>query len=544
MFEESNTKRSDYPDKENVTDDAQATDVAVAHIDGYQSDNRRIAKNTFLLYLRMIVVILVGLYTSRVILQVLGVTDYGVYNAVGGVVTMFTVLSSSLSSAISRYLTFELGRGDQDRLNKVFSTSLNVQFLISAVILVLGITAGWWFVNFKMNIPHDRMDAANWVLYCSLISFAVGLISVPYNASIVSHERMSVYAYMSILEVSLKLLIVFALYVSPFDKLKSYAVLLLCVAVVIRFIYARYCKLKFEECTYRKVFDVALLKEMTKFASWNFLGNSAWVFNNQGINILINIYFGVVLNAARGIAAQVEGLAMHFVSNFMTALNPQITKSYASDHLDDMHRLICRGARFSFYLVIFFAIPICLETERVLQFWLGKVPDYSVLFVRMAFLSTLCNVLGYTLVTAQLATGNIKKYQIIMTVVGVWVFPLTWIAYKLGGGAVWCYIIFLSIYFGLIFVRIYLVKDLIHMPMMLYIKNVLLNCAIVLVLAVIPPLVIRFLMPSTLLRFFVLGIVSVVASVIVIYWVGMQSGERTAIKGMLMNVMHRLKLRY
>ena len=214
MFEESNTKRSDHPDKENVTDDAQATDVAVAHNDGYQSDNRRIAKNTFLLYLRMIIVILVGLYTSRVILQVLGVTDYGVYNAVGGVVTMFTVLSSSLSSAISRYLTFELGRGDQDRLNKVFSTSLNVQFLISAVILVLGITAGWWFVNFKMNIPHDRMDAANWVLYCSLISFAVGLISVPYNASIVSHERMSVYAYMSILEISLKLLIVFALYVN------------------------------------------------------------------------------------------------------------------------------------------------------------------------------------------------------------------------------------------------------------------------------------------------------------------------------------------
>lgn len=509
----------------------------------YQSNNRRIAKNTLLLYLRMIIVMLVGLYTSRVILQVLGVTDYGVYSAVGGVVTMFSVLSSSLSSAISRYLTFELGRGDKVRLQKVFSTSLNVQGAISVVILLLGIFAGGWFLNTKMNIPPERMDAANWVLYCVLISFAVGLISVPYSASIVSHERMSVFAYMSILEITLKLLIVYALYISPYDKLKSYAILVLAVAILIRFIYARYCKKHFEECTYHRVFDKDLLKDMTKFASWNFLGNSAWIFNNQGVNILINIYFGVVLNAARGIASQVEGLAMHFVSNFMTALNPQITKSYASGNLSDMHQLICRGARFSFYLVMFFAIPICLETDRVLYLWLGKLPDYSVVFIRMTFMSTMCSVLGYTLVTAQLATGRIKKYQIIMTIIGVWVFPLTWLAFKLGGDAVWAYIIFFVVYFILIFVRIYLVKDLIKMPWQVYIKGVLFRCLIVLLVALIPPLLVWIWMPSSILRFVLLCVISFISSIIVVYWLGIQPSERVALKSMMSHFISRMKLR-
>lgn len=526
--------------------DLQASDVQPENNQGerktgYQSSNRRIAKNTLLLYLRMIVMILIGLYTSRVVLQVLGVSDYGVYNAVGGVVAMLSVLTSSLSTAISRYLTFELGRGDADKLKRVFSVSLNVQILIAIVIVILGVFAGGWFLNHKMNIPTGRMDAANWVLYCSLLSFAVALISVPYSASIVSHERMNVYAYMTILDVTLKLLIVYALSLSPHDKLKSYAVLLLMVAIFTRFIYAQYCKKKFPECTYHFVLDVPLLKEMTGFAGWNFLGNSAWIFNNQGVNILINIYFGVTLNAARGIATQVEGLAMHFVSNFMTALNPQITKSYASKELSQMHQLVCRGAKFSFFLVLFFAIPLCLETEQVLYFWLSKVPDYAVLFVRMTFLSTLCTVLGYTLVTAQLATGKIRNYQIIMTLVGVWVFPLTWLAFKLGGDAVWAYIIFFITYFVLIFVRFFLVKDLIHMPWMLYIKEVLLVCAFVLILAVIPPLSIYLLMPSSIWRLFLLCLVSFVSNCIVIYWIGLRPIERDMVNGLLRKYITKLR---
>lgn len=492
----------------------------------FKSSNRRIAKNTVLLYIRMIVMIVIGLYTSRVVLQVLGVSDFGIYNAVGGVVAMLTVLTSSLSTAISRYLTFELGRGDAEKLKRVFSVSLNVQILIAIFIVILGVLAGGWFLNYKMNIPDGRMDAANWVLYCSLLSFAVTLISVPYSASIVAHEKMNVFAYMTILDVTLKLLIVFALYLSPYDKLKSYSVLLLLVAILIRFIYARYCKKKFPECTYHFALDVPLLKEMAGFAGWNFLGNSTWIFNNQGVNILINIYFGVTLNAARGIANQVEALAVSFVSNFMTALNPQITKSYAAGELSQMHQLVCRGAKFSFFLVLFFAIPLCLETKQILNLWLGQVPDYAVLFVRMTFLSTFCTVLGYTLVTAQLATGKIKKYQIIMASVCVWVFPLTWIAFKCGCDAVWAYIVFFVIYFILIFVRIYLVKDLIQMPWKSYLKDVLLICAIVLIIAAVFPFLIYITLPESIWRLVLVVLVSVISCCLAVYWVGLSSVER------------------
>lgn len=496
--------------------------------EGFKANNHRIARNTMMLYLRMILMTLIGLYTSRVILQVLGVSDYGVYNAVAGVVSMFAILSSSLSTAVSRYLTFELGRGNRDRLQAVFSTSLNVQFTIAAVVVIVAGLVGWWFLNNKMSIPDGRMSAANWVLACSIMTFAIGLISVPYNASIISHEKMGVFAYMSILEAVLKLAIVLALYWSPVDKLKTYAVLLLCVAIIIRYIYILYCRRHFSECRYRFVHDVPLIKEMTKFAGWNFFGNGAWILNTHGVNILINIFFGVTLNAARGIATQVESIVMQFVNNFMTALNPQITKSYAAGDLNNMHLLVCRGAKFSFFLMMFFAIPCCLETEKLLSLWLGIIPDYAVIFVRLTFLASMCTVLGNTLVTAQLATGKIKRYQIVITLCGVWVFPLTWLAFELGGDPTWTYIIFCAIYFILIFVRIYLVKDLIHLPWTKYVKEVVLRCMLVCVLAIIPPLVAYLLMPPSLLRFMVVCLLSFVSSGIVIYWLGMLPDERTS----------------
>ena len=504
-------------------------DIVEPVIKALHTSNRRVAKNTMMLYVRMIVMTLIALYTSRVVLQVLGVSDYGVFNAVGGVVSMLSVLSSSLSTAVSRYLTFELGRGDMSRLKAVFSTSVNVQFAIAVLIVFLGALLGGWFLNAKMNIPAERMVAANWVLYCSLLVFSINLVSVPFTASIVSHERMNVFAYMSILEAILRLLVVIVLFWLPYDKLKTYSVLLLIVAIVIRYIYAVYCKRQFEECTYHFIHDGPLLKEMTQFAGWNFFGNASWIFNNQGINILINIFFGVTLNAARGIATQVETLVMQFVNNFMTALNPQITKSYAAGDLGNMHQLVCRGAKFSFFLMMFFAIPFCFETHRILSLWLGLVPDYAVIFVRLTFLASLCTLLGNTLVTAQLATGKIKKYQIVMTLCGVWVFPLTWLAYKLGGDVIWAYIIFCIIYFALIFVRIYIVKNLIKLSWKLYVKEVLLKSAKVALMAIVPPFIVYMLLPPTMLRFIVLLLVSVIASILFIYWIGMNKTERDSI---------------
>ena len=304
-----NQQETQPADQVNASDAPSAVDAGDSGI----LSNRRIAKNTIALYIRMILMTGIGLYTSRIVLQTLGVSDYGLYNAVGGIIGMFHIVTSSLSTAVSRYLTYSLGRGDKDRLKVVFSTSINIQLAIAIFIIVVAGTAGWFFLNYKMNVPDGRMDAANWMLVSCILSSAIGLICVPFGAAVVSHEKMDMYAYLSILDGTMKLLVSFSLYFSPIDKLKTYAVLLLSVSVLMSYIYICYCRRKFEECRYKFVYDRQLIKDMTKFAGWSFFGNGAWVLNTQGVSILINMFFGVTLNAARGIASQVEGLATTFV---------------------------------------------------------------------------------------------------------------------------------------------------------------------------------------------------------------------------------------
>lgn len=506
---------------------------------GQTFNSHLIAKNTLMLYLRMILMTLIGLYTSRVILNTLGVSDYGVYNAVGGIISMFGIVTSSLTRAVGRYLTYGLGKGDMKDLRRIFSTSLNVQLTIAAATIVIGVTVGWWFLYNKMNIPDGRMSAATWVLFCSVIAAAMSLVSAPYFSVVLAHERMSIYAYLSILEALLKLGIVFALNVSPYDKLKTYSFLTVAVSFLMQFIYYLYCKRNFVECRYQFIYDLPLIKEMTKFAGWSFFGNAAWILNTQGVNILINIFFGVTLNAARGIASQVEGLITTFALNFMNALNPQITKLYASGNLPQMHSLVCRGAKFSFFLMMLFAIPCCLESEKILMLWLGKVPQYTVIFIRLSFLASMFTLLGNTLVTAQYATGDIKRYQIVITIVGAWVFPLTWLAFWLGGNPTWTYIIYSAVYFILIFVRIYLVKDMINMPWTMYVKDVLVKGTEVLLISVIPPLAIYLLMPPGMLRFSLILVVSLSVSLMTIYWVGMNVEERNGVKRLIARFVHR-----
>ena len=410
-------------------------------------NNKRIAKNTLLLYFRTLFIMLVTLYTSRVVLNTLGVTDYGIYNVVGSVVMMFSVISSSLSSSISRFITYELGHGDFEKLKRIFSTSVNIQIGISGIILILAEIFGMWFLNEKMNIPAGRLGAANWVLQCSLLSFVINLISVPYNACIIAHERMSAFAYISILEAVLKLAVVYMLLVSPYDKLATYAVLLVVVALIIRMAYSLYCRRHFEESRYRFVYDKPLIKEMTSFAGWSFFGNGAYMLNVQGVDMLINIFFGVTLNAARGVATQAQNAVMQFVNNFTVAVNPQITKSYASGEMEYMHKLVCRGARFSYFLLFLFVVPIVCEADYILRLWLKIVPENAPLFLRLALFGSLMMSLGNSLLTGIFATGNIKRYQLWVTIVGCLVFPLTWIAFKLGFPPATTYIIFIIIYF-------------------------------------------------------------------------------------------------
>ena len=421
-------------------------------------NNKRIAKNTLLLYVRTLFIMLVTLYTSRVVLNTLGVTDYGIYNVVGGVVAMFSVISGSLSSSISRFITYEIGHGDFEKLKRIFSASVNIQIGISLVILVLAELFGVWFLNTKMNIPAERLSAANWVLQCSLLSFIINLISVPYNACIIAHERMSAFAYISILEAVLKLAVVYMLLISPYDKLVTYAILLVLVSLIVRLTYSQYCKRHFEESRYKFVYDKPLVKEMTSFAGWSFFGNGAYMLNVQGVDMLINIFFGVTLNAARGVATQVQNAVMQFVNNFTVAVNPQITKSYAAGEMSYMYRLVCRGARFSYFLLLIFVVPLVCEADYVLRLWLKIVPEHAPAFLRLSLFGTLMTLLGNSMLTAVSATGNIKRYQLWITLVGCLVFPLTWVAFELGVPPEATYVIYIVIYFLLNFVRLYSAK--------------------------------------------------------------------------------------
>lgn len=408
-------------------------------------NNKRIAKNTLLLYVRTFVTMLISLYTSRVVLNTLGVSDYGIYNVVGGVVMMFSVISSSLSSSISRFITYELGHGNFVRLQRIFSTSVNIQIGISLIIFVLAESFGVWFLNAQMNIPSGRITAANWVLQCSLLSFIINIISVPYNACIIAHERMSAFAYISILEAVLKLAIVYTLVISPFDKLVTYSVLLVAVSLLIRLAYGQYCKRNFAESRYKFVYDKPLIKEITGFAGWTFFGNGAYMLNVQGVDMLINVFFGVTLNAARGVATQVQNAVMQFVNSFTVAMNPQITKSYAAGEMDYMYRLVCRGARFSFFLLFIFTVPIVCEADYILRLWLKIVPEHAPVFLRLTLFGALMTLLGNSMLAAVSATGKIRRYQLCVTIVGCWFFPLTWVAFLVGFPASATYVIYIII---------------------------------------------------------------------------------------------------
>lgn len=493
-------------------------------------NNKRIAKNTLLLYVRMLFLMVVSLFTSRVILNALGVEDYGIYNVVGGIVAMFTILSGPLTTAISRFITFELGKGDKDKLKTIFTTSINIQLGLSLIIVLIGEIGGIWFLNSQMNIPASRMEAANCILQCSLGIFVLNLLSVPYNAAIIAHEKMGAYAYISILDITLKLVVAYVIMLSPYDRLSSYGILLLLEALVIRVIYGIYSKRKFEECTYHFTRDKGVLKEMVSFAGWNFLGVTAGTLNTQGVNILMNLYFGVGVNAARGIAVQASTAISQFVQSFTTAVNPQITKSYAAGDTTYMHSLVCRSSKFSAFLFLLIAIPLSVEAPMIFQIWLKNPPEYAVMFFRLGLLGILMDsVLANSLMTAIFATGDIKKYQVYVTIWGGLVFPITWIAYKLGATPEATYIIYFIMYCIVLYVRLRVIQQKMQLPMAQYTKVVLVRFVPVAILSLLSPLAVTYVMPTSFLRIIVTTIVSLVMTGIVVYKIGLTAGEREMI---------------
>lgn len=492
-------------------------------------NNNRIAKNTVLLYLRTLLVMVVSLYTSRVILHALGVEDYGVYQVVGGMVAMFSVISAALSSAISRFITFELGKSNYDKLNKIFATSVIIQIIISLIVLVLAEIFGIWFMENKMQIPEGRMFAAQWVLQCSLVTFCINLLSVPYNACIIAHEHMKAFAYVSILEALLKLGICFLIGISPFDRLISYAVLLMLLSLLIRSVYAVYCHRHFEESRVRLAFDKPIFKEMFGYAGWSFVTNTINVFNNQGLTLLINVFFGVTFNAARGVASQVENSVNQFVNSFTTAINPQITKSYANDDLNGMYGLVCRGAKFSYFLMLLMALPIIAESEVILHIWLKDVPQKAVILVQLSLIMGLLDSIGRSCFTACMATGRIKKYALIVSAVILLEFPLSWIAFSLGGKVEMAYYLFILIKALTLVVRMFLMQNMIGLKVKMFFLRVLLPIISTTFIAVIPSIIIVKVMLPSYLRLAISLVVGVIMVGFSSFFIGMYSNERRAI---------------
>lgn len=490
------------------------------------ANNKRIAKNTLLLYVRMLFAMLVSLYTSRVILQTLGVEDYGVYNVVGGVITMFTFLNGAMSSATSRYITFEIGKGNMEQLKKVFSTALQIHAIIALLIVILGETVGLWFLMNELVIPEGRMDAAMWVYQCSIVSCVVGIMSVPYNADIIAHEKMSAFAYISVLEIILKLAIVYLLVVLPFDKLKVYAVLVLMVGLLIRYIYTRYCHRHFEESHYIHRIDKPLLKEMFSFVGWSFWGSLASILNTQGLNMVLNIFFGPIVNAARGIAVQIQGVVQQFVGNFQMALNPQITKTYASGELDKMHSLMFRSARFSFMLLFFLSLPIMLETNYILTLWLGIVPENTVIFARIIIVISMIYTIANPCVIANQATGKVKVYQAVVGGLLLLVLPISYIVLKLGAPAYSVFIVHLCVESVAQFARMYILRNMIDLPLSAYLKNIYLPICRVVALSILLPLCVYNHMNEGIVRFFWVCLVSFVSVALTVFFTGLTKNER------------------
>jgi len=503
-------------------------------------NRKRIAKNTALLYFRMLLIMVISLFTVRIVLHTLGIQDYGIYNVVGGIVVMFSFLSNTMANSSQRYFAFELGKEDYVRLKKVFSISFIVYVGIALVVLLLAETLGLWFLNTQMTIPPGRMEAANWIYQFSILSFLVTIVTIPYNAVIIAREKMGIYAYVSIIEAALKLLIVYLLVLFSVDKLKLYGVLLFAVTLIITGIYRTYCRRKFEECRFRFCWDKDFFKELIGYSGWNLYGALAGVFKNQGINILLNIFFGPVVNAARGVAYQVNSAINQFVSNFYTAVHPQITKSYAVGERKEMMNLVFQSSKFCYYLMLFLSVPVLIETPFILKLWLTELPDYVVIFTRLVILNTLIDAMSYPLITAAQATGKIMKYQLI---VGSFLFlnlPVSYIFLKFGFPPETTMYVSIVISIFCLFVRALMLRTMVGMSLRAYFTEVILMAFSVSVISLVLPGLIYFNLDENLLRLVTVTIASLLSTGITIWFLGLSKNERAFfIRHINKNIIHR-----
>lgn len=503
-----------------------------------QSNNKRIVKNTLFLYIRMFLMMGISLYTSRIILATLGVTDYGIYNVVGGVVTMLGFLTGAMSSATQRFLLVKLGINDVEGLRTTFHSALLIHFIIAFIVLFLAETIGLWFLNVQMNIPVTRMEAANWAYQATVISFAFSLFIVPYNASVIAHERMGAFAYIGIFDAVAKLAIAYLLLVIDYDHLIVYSILLLLVGIISNLLYIIYARTHFAECTMNFSLDKEYFKSIMNFAGWNLIGNLAYVVKSQGINILINIFCGPAINAARGIGFQVNQAVTSFVTNFQMALNPQITKSHAQGDMDYLNELIFRGTLYSFYLMLFLSMPILVNTHFILSIWLVEVPQYSVEFVQLAIILSLCDTLYRPLLTAHLATGKIKNLQIIVGVVNLLNLPVSYFLLKMGFNVLCTMWVAIAISLITLLLRIFCYCSIEVFPVLNFVKQVLLRVLLVSLFAIFSTFILQFMHSDGWSYFFLSSFYCVVCITIITYVIGLDKRTKDFLKKKIRVIMY------
>ena len=490
-------------------------------------NNKRIAKNTVMLYFRMIVMLLISLYTSRVVLNTLGVVDYGVYNVVAGVIVMLGFITGSLADATSRFITVDLGKGDMELLKKTIGNILFIYLLISILIFIVGETIGLWFVTTHLQIPEDRQYAALWVYQLSIFASILAVISSPYNALIIAHERMSAFAYISILDAVMKLLIVFLLQLIPYDKLIIYAILVFVVQTIDRIIYGAYCSKNFIEIRTRPAYDKKLFKEIFSFSGWEMGSKMAVMGYTQGLNILLNIFFGPAVNAARGLAVKVQAICLQFSNNFLMATKPQIYKSYARGDFAYMHKLLLKGSKFGFFILFFIALPISLEADLVLKWWLGIVPDHTANFIRLIMFTSLMSCLCTMVVSSVHATGNIMKFHLIEGSLLLTIVPIAYLLLKFFNvPPESVFIVHISVEIVTHYVRLRIVLPMIKLPIMQYFKQVVVPILLVITVSPIVPLIVFLNTDKTVGSFFIVCILCVLSCSLTIFSLGCTNNER------------------
>lgn len=484
----------------------------------------------------------ISLYTSRVILNTLGVEDYGINNVVSGFIGMLGFLSGSLGAASSRFITYDLGVGDIHTMKRTFGNIVTIHLLLAVIILILGETIGLWFVLNKLQIPENRMTAALWVYQFSIFSFMLSIVSVPYNATIIAHERMKAFAYISIVDAVLKLLIVYLLVVIPYDKLIIYAILFFCIQVFDRVVYGVYCYKHFEETKTKLAFNKKLFKEIFSFAVWTMNGNLAVIGYTQGINVLLNMFFGPVVNAARGIAVQVQGVVQNFCNNFQIALNPQLTKSYAQNDLEHMQQLLKVSSKFSFFLLFIISLPLMLEAPLVLKWWLGIVPEHTVNFLRLILCSSMLISLSNPLVVSVHATGRIKRFQSIEGTMLLCIVPIAYILLKFCGirpEYVFCVHIVVEILTQ--YARVKIVLPMISMTAVSYSREVVIPILKVIIITPILPLIAFYYLNQSVGTFLIICLISVLSVLSGVYMLGCNESEKVFVRNKLKQILLRKK---